>query len=78
MVYPLFGALVVFLYILYINELLDDAEEWEDNELESSNSSSESDIGEGDFDEAEDDFDGEDGEEPLGIDEYTAEGYASL
>ena len=36
MVYPLFGALVVFLYILYINELLDDAEEWEDDELESS------------------------------------------
>ena len=57
-------------------ELLDDAEEWEDDELESSNSSSETDIGEGDFDEAEDNFDGEDGEEPWGIDEYTAEGYA--
>ena len=51
----------------------DDAEEWEDDEFESS---SESEIGDGDFDEAEDDFDGEDGEEPWGIDEYTAEGYA--
>ena len=49
----------------------DDAEEWEDNEFESS---SESEIGDGDFDKAEDD--GEDGEEPWGIDEYTAEGYA--
>ena len=51
----------------------DDAEEWEDDEFESS---SESEIGDGGFDEAEDDFDGEDGEEPWGIDEYTAEGYA--
>ena len=49
----------------------DDAEEWEDDEFESS---SESEIGDGDFDEAEDD--GEDGEEPWGIDEYMAEGYA--
>ena len=56
-------------------EFLDNEEE--DDEYESS-SSSESDIGEGDsdHDEVEDDFDGEDGDEPWGIDEYTAEGYA--
>ena len=53
------------------DKLLDDAEEWEDDEFESS---SESEIGDGDLDEVED-FDGEDGEEPWGIDEYTAEGY---
>ena len=35
-------------------------------------------IRDGDLDEVEDNFDGGDGEEPLGIDEYTAEGYASL
>ena len=53
-------------------------------QLEENESSSESDIGEGDQDEAEtmkdvgieEEFDGEDGEEPWGIDEYTAEGYA--
>ena len=53
-------------------------------QLEEDESSSESDIGEGDQDEAEtmkdvgieEEFDGEDGEEPWGIDEYMAEGYA--
>ena len=54
---------------------LGDGEQWEDDELETS---SESDIGEGEHDkpEVEEEFDGEDGEEPWGIDEYTAEGYA--
>jgi hypothetical protein len=62
------------------SESLGDGEQLEEDE-----SSSESDFGEGDRDEAEarkdvgdieDEFDGEDGEEPWGIDEYTAEGYA--
>jgi hypothetical protein len=53
------------------DESLGDGDQLEDDEM-----SSESDIGEGDLDEAEDEFDGEDGEEPWGIDEYTAEGYA--
>jgi hypothetical protein len=62
------------------DESFGDGEEFEEDE-----GSSESDIGEGDDDEAEtrkevgepeDKFDGEDGEEPWGIDEYTAEGYA--
>ena len=53
------------------DKLLDDAEEWEDDIFESS---SESEIGDGDLDKVED-FDGEDGEEPWGIDGYTAEGY---
>ena len=48
-----------------------------EDELESS---SESDIGDEetrkDVGEPEDEFDGEDGEEPWGVDEYTAEGYA--
>ena len=53
-----------------------DSEQLEDSELELS---SESDIGEEtrkDVGEPEDEFDGEDGEEPWGVDEYTAEGYA--
>ena len=55
------------------DELLGDEQELEDEQM---SSESESDIGEGNNDEAEDEFDGEDGEEPWGIDEYTAEGYA--
>jgi hypothetical protein len=64
------------------DELLGDG-----GQLEEDESSSESDFGEGDHGEAEArkdvgeledelEFDGEDGEEPWGIDEYTTEGYA--
>jgi hypothetical protein len=52
-------------------ESLNDGERLEDDEW-----SSDSDIGEGDDDEVEDKFEGEDGQEPWGIDEYTTEGYA--
>ena len=56
---------------------LSDGEEWEDDlDHDEHEASSESDIGEGDHDKVEDEFDGEDGEEPWGIDEYMAEGYA--
>ena len=71
------------------NENQDDIEEDEPfgdgEQFEEDEGSSESDIEEGDLDEAEtrkevdepeDEFDGEDGEEPWGVDEYTAEGYA--
>ena len=54
------------------DESLGEGELWEDDET-----SSESDIGESDHDEVEDEFDGEDGEEPWGVDEYAAEGYAA-
>ena len=71
------------------NENQDDIEEdkpfGDGEQFEEDKGSSESDIEEGDLDEAEtrkevdkpeDEFDGEDGEEPWGVDEYTAEGYA--
>ena len=48
---------------------------------EEDEANSESSIGEGDYDETvgelEDEFEGEDGEEPWGIDEYSAEGYSA-
>jgi hypothetical protein len=63
------------------DELFGDEEQSEVDELEDG---LESDIGEGEdeaearkeVEELDDDFEGEDGEEPWGIDEYTAEGYA--
>jgi hypothetical protein len=62
------------------NEKEDNFEEslGDGEQLEDYGTSSESDIEEGGDDEDEDELDGEDGEEPWGIDEYTAEGYAPL
>jgi hypothetical protein len=58
-----------------LDESFGDGEQSEEDEA-----NSESSIGEGDYDETvgelEDEFEGEDGEEPWGIDEYSAEGYS--
>ena len=56
------------------DEIVSEEEQWEDNDSETSSESS--DIRKGDHEDVDDEFDGEDGEEPRGIDEYTAEGYA--